>query len=108
PGPRVVVPTSVRLEVHSAQLPDLAPVVDARLEAFRLLVLTDLEPVLDEDDSGFNHAALPERTQFQEPLYLALGAEPHHALDASAVVQTAIEIGDLAACGIMLDVALQV
>ena len=47
-GAGVVVPVRVRLEVHVRQLPDLARVVDPALQPPRLLVLTDLEPVLEE------------------------------------------------------------
>src|SRR5215469_9839862 len=108
PGAREIVPASVRLEVHRTQLPDLARIVDARLEAARLLVLADFEPVLDENDAGLDHAAFPYGTQLQKPLHLMFGAESHDALDTGAVVPAAIEDDYLAARGKALHVALQI
>jgi hypothetical protein len=52
PKPRQIVP----IEVHLGELPDLAPVVDARLEPFRLLVWADLEPILEK-----HHSRLDDR-----------------------------------------------
>src|SRR6478609_5636633 len=46
PGTGVVVPAAVGLEVHVRQLPDLAGIVDAALDAAGLFVGADLQPVL--------------------------------------------------------------
>ena len=48
PGAREVVPAPVRLEVHRAQLPYFAAVVDTRFKTPSLLFLTDLEPILNQ------------------------------------------------------------
>src|ERR1700730_18016455 len=45
PCARVVVPAPMCLEVHRAQLPDFAPIVDPRNETASLLLLANLEPV---------------------------------------------------------------
>ena len=63
PGAREVVPAPVRLEVHRAQLPKLAAVVDPRFKPTSLLFLTDLEPILDKDNSRLNDDPLPQRTK---------------------------------------------
>src|SRR5208337_5190091 len=73
-----------------------------------LLLLTDLEPVLDEDDAGVDDRLLHLRRDFEEPLHLLHGAELHHALDAGTIVPAAVEENDLACGGKMLHVALDV
>ena len=108
PGPRVVVPAGVRLDVHVGQLPDLARVVDPPLEPARLLLGADLEPVLDEDDPAVDHRLLDGRHLLQEPVRLLGRAEAHHPLDAGAVVPAAVEDHDLAGRREVADVALDV
>ena len=107
-GPGVLDPLLARLEVHRAQLPAPHRVVDAGLEAPLLLVVGDGEPVLDEDDPGADEHALELRAGAHELLVLLLGAEPHDALDAGAVVPGAVEQDDLAGGGQVGDVALEV
>jgi hypothetical protein len=46
-GAGIVIPPAVRVEIHRRELPDLARVVDPRLEAASLLLLAHLEPVLE-------------------------------------------------------------
>src|ERR1700759_3907674 len=41
-GPRVLIPAAVGLEVHRRELPDLARIVDTRLDSSCLFLLTDL------------------------------------------------------------------
>src|SRR5215472_11074707 len=48
-GARIVVPAVIGLDVHRRELPDLARILDAVLEAPRLLLWAHLEPILDED-----------------------------------------------------------
>src|SRR5262249_52697615 len=52
--PRVVVPASVRFEVHWAQLPLPQWVVDTSGKPSFLLVLSDLQPDFDQDDTGID------------------------------------------------------
>jgi hypothetical protein len=50
---RVVEPPAVGFEIHRRELPELSRIVDAALEAARLLLGRDLEPVLhDALDAG--------------------------------------------------------
>ena len=51
---------------------------------------------LISDDAAVDDVLLEQRAQLQEPLVLLVGAEPHHVLDAGAVVPAAIEDDDLA------------
>ena len=98
----------VRRQIHVRQLPDLAGVVDAALEAARLLVGAHLEPVLHEMDARVDHRLLDRRDLLEEPLRLLLGAEPHHGLDAGAVVPAPVEDHDLTGGGQVRDVPLHV
>ena len=93
---RVLVPLGARRQVHGAQLPLPQRIVDARPEPPLLLLVADLEPELDEDDAAVDDVLLEHRAQLEEPLVLLVGAEPHHVLDAGAVVPAAVEDHDLA------------
>src|SRR5580704_3004920 len=93
--PRVVEPVGIRFEIHVGQLPDLAPVVDAPLQAPRLLFGADLQPILQQNDPGIDDELLEYGHHLQEAFGLLLGAEPHHALDPGSVVPAAVEDHDL-------------
>src|SRR5580704_18447276 len=93
--PRVVEPAGIRFEIHVGQLPDLAPVVDAPLQAPRLLFGADLQPILQQNDPGIDDDLLEYGHHFQEAFGLLLGAEPHHTLDPGSVVPAAVEDHDL-------------
>ena len=56
-------------------------------------------------DAVVDEHLLEDRRLHQEALVLLLGAEPHHPLDAGAVVPGAVEHHDLTAGGQVLDVA---
>ena len=105
---RIIEPAAVRLEVHVAQLPGLAVVVDALLEPTRLFVRCDLEPVLEQAHAGIDDCLLDQRDRLEELLGLLLGAEPHDALDAGAVVPAAVEDHDFAGGRQVGQVSLQV
>jgi hypothetical protein len=107
-GPPVVVPPAVGLEVHVRQLPDLARIVDAALQAAGLLLFAHLEPVLDEDDARVDHRLLDCGQHGEEALRLLFGAEAHDALDPGPVVPAAVEDDDLPRGGEVRDVALHV
>ena len=107
-GPRVVDPAGPRLQVHLAELPALARVVDALLEPALLLIVADREPVLDEDDARPEEHGLERRGRPQELLVLLVGAEAHDPLDAGPVVPAAVEEHDLAGRRQLGDVALEV
>ena len=72
-GSRVVVPASMRFQVHRAQLPDLPAVGNAVLEATVLLLLADFQPVLDQDDALPGDETLNARGMLQEFLVLLVG-----------------------------------
>src|SRR5205823_3206626 len=90
------------------ELPELARVFDSALEAPRLFLGADLEPVLQKDDPRVDHRLLERGNDFEEALDLLLGAEPHDALDAGPVVPAAIEDDDLTRGREVPDVALHV
>ena len=77
-------------------------------EPARLLLLADLEPVLQQDDAGFDDRLLDGGRHLKEALRLLLGAEAHHALDAGAVVPAPVEDHDLARGRQMRQIALDV
>src|SRR6185312_1033470 len=90
------------------ELPGLPGVVDAALEATRLLVGAHLEPVLDEVDARVDHRLLDRRYLLEEPLRLLFGAEAHDPFDAGAVVPAPVEDHDFATGGELRDVPLHV
>ncbi len=55
---RIVVPAAEGLEVHRRQLPDLARVVDPRLEPAGSRLLAHLQPIFDQDDPGLDDGLL--------------------------------------------------
>src|SRR6516165_6988491 len=85
-GTGIVVPTTVRLKVHWAELPDLARVPCPVLEPAGLLVLAGLKPVLNDLDPASDECLLHHRYVLQKPLVLVLGSEAHDPVDAGAVV----------------------
>src|SRR5262249_11494555 len=107
-GARVLDPVLARLQVHWAELPSLDGVVHALDETLLLLLVVHREPVLEEVDARAHQHLLEERTRSQELVVFLLGAEPHDALDAGAVVPAAIEEDDLAARRQVRDIALEI
>src|SRR3954447_5866641 len=95
-------------EIHRAELPDLAVVVDTLKEALGLVLLADLEPVFDEDDSGIDDRVFNIGHIVEKGTHLLIGGEAHHTLDAGTVVPAPVQQGNLAAGRQMLYVALQV
>src|SRR4030095_3722677 len=95
---RVVVPAPVGLEIHRRKLPELATICDARLESPSLFLLTDLQPVLEQDDARVHDRSFEIRGHGEEGLDLLLAGKSHDFLDAGTVVPAAIEDHDLAAC----------
>src|SRR6516225_11545956 len=65
-GTRVLVPLTAGFEVSRAQLPLPQRILDAGLEAPRLLRLIHLEPVLDQQNSVPNHDFFERRTKCEE------------------------------------------
>src|SRR5206468_3815602 len=103
---RILVPATIGLEVHRAELPLLERIVDPRFEALILFLLVDLEPQLDEDHARIDEPALKDRRALQELLDVALFSVAHHALNPGAIVPTAVEDHDFACRWKMLDIAL--
>src|SRR5262249_50330989 len=83
-------------------------ILDAGFHAPLLLLLTDLQPELDQIDPGINEESLKRRNVFEKSLVLFLRAEIHHVLDSGAIVPTAVENDDLASCRKMLEIALPI
>src|SRR5438093_4324243 len=104
----VVDPARSGLQVHWAELPALAGIVDASKEARLLLLIADREPVLDEHDPRAHEHALELRARAHELVVLLVGAEAHHPLDAGPVVPAAVEQHHLARRRQVLNVALEV
>ena len=75
-GAGIVVPTTVRLKVHRAELPYLARVLRPVLEAASLFFLADLEPVLYDLDPASDECLLHLRHKLQKPLVLLSVANP--------------------------------
>src|SRR4030095_16325069 len=89
-------PAAIRLQVHRRELPDLAPIVDARLEPTCLFIHAHLQPVLEQQDAVFDARLFHQRRDRQKTLHFVLRGEAHDALDSSPVVPAAIEDHDLA------------
>jgi hypothetical protein len=107
-GAGILDPVLARFDVHRAQLPALARIADAVLEATLLFLVVDREPVFDEVDARAHQHLLEQRAGAQELAVFLLAAELHHPLDAGAVVPAAVEQHDLAARRQLGDVALEV
>ena len=101
-------PARIGFEIHVRQFPDLASIIDARFQPPRLLLGTHLQPIFEENDAVIDDDLLERGHHFQKPLGLRLGAEPHHPLDAGAVIPAAVEDDDLPRCRQMRDVTLSV
>src|SRR5207237_8104916 len=101
-------PAGIRFEIHVRQLPSLAPVIDARLQPPRLLFGTDLHPIFQEDNTIVDEALLELGCDLQKAPGLLFSAEPHHPLDAGAMVPAAVEDHDLPGRVEMRDIALGV
>ena len=107
-GFRVVHPPCPGLEVHGAELPALAGILDASLETALLLLVTHREPVLDEDDAGGDQHPLDLGTAAHELVVLGLGTEAHHVLDPGPVVPASVEEDHLSGGREMGNVALEI
>lgn len=68
----------------------------------------DLQPVLEQNNARFDHAALHHRRAVEELLHLLRRTKAHHPFDAGAVIPAAIENHDFAGRREMLDIALKV
>src|SRR6266480_2004478 len=93
--PGIFEPLAARREVHRAELPLADGVVYTRLEAALLFLVADFEPELDELDAAIDQVLFHHRSEIEKPPVFLLRAEPHHMLDAGAVIPTAIENHDL-------------
>src|SRR5262249_36356343 len=103
---RVVVPAPVRFEVHWTQLPLPERVGDASGKPPFLLILSDLQPAFDHDNTGIDDVFFHFRAKLEKMADLLRGAKSHHRSDAGAVVPAAVEDHDLAPRRKALDIAL--
>ena len=74
--PGVIVPARLGLQIHRAELPDLAVIFIALLEALGLLIHVDLQPVLDQDDARADDESLDQRRIFQKVSTCSWVAKP--------------------------------
>ena len=107
-GGGIFIPAVERLYVHRRELPDFTTIVDAIPQAALLLLRRDLQPVLEQNNARFDHAALHHRRAVEKLLHLLRGAKAHHPFDAGAVVPAAIENHNLASRRKVLDIALKI
>src|SRR6185295_12893303 len=77
-------------------------------EASLLLLVTDFEPELDQDDAAADDVLFDLRAELEKTPIVVLAAETHDVLDASAIVPTAVEDDDLTGGGEVRQIALQV
>ena len=103
----IVIPSSIRLDIHGAQLPLPHRIADTFQEALFLFLLPDLEPNFDQNDSAVDNVTLDLGTAFQESLMLLTRDEAHDILDPSAIIPAAIEDNDFASRGETFKVALK-
>src|SRR5580693_2724243 len=81
-------------------------IADPFQEALFLLLLTDLEPHLDQHDAAVDNVFFDLGATGEKTAVRFLGGEAHHVFDAGAIVPAAIEYDDLARGGKAFDVAL--
>src|SRR5258707_14072068 len=105
-GPGIVVPASVGLEVHRAQLPLPQRIVDSSAESSLLLLFSDLQPDFDQKYASVADVFLELQAELQETSMVLFGAKTHHIFDAGAVVPAAVKDHDLARCRKLLNVTL--
>ena len=96
---------TVNGEIEILALPsdDMAALAEPSI----LLLLSDLEPKLDQDDSGFDEPAFELGHIFEEFLDVLFLRVTHDPLDAGPVVPATIEDHDFPRRWQVLDVALQ-
>jgi hypothetical protein len=104
----VIAPLVQRLTVDGRQLPLLQRLLLAAVEAAKLLVLRDREPVLEQQDAGAHHHLLDFRCLAHELEVLVGRTEAHHPLNTGAVVPGPVEQNHLACRRQVLDVTLEV
>ena len=97
-----------RLQVDRRELPALQGIFQPLGEAIFLHRLVAAQPVLEQQDAVVDQLALEHRRVAQECGDLRIAGEPHHLLDAGAVVPAAVEQHDLAGGGQVRRVALEV
>src|SRR5262249_24060918 len=107
-GFRVLLPAPARFQIHRTELPLLDRVMDSHQEPEMLFLVRCGHTVLDQNDPGTDVHALEVRYRAEKLFDILLRAETHNALDADAVVPTAVEQHDLAASGKMRQVTLEV
>jgi hypothetical protein len=81
----------VGFQVHRAELPHFATVIETTKKTLCLFLLAHFEPILHKDDPIFNHCSFPGGTHFKKASYFIFAAKPHNSLNARAVVPTTIE-----------------
>jgi hypothetical protein len=107
-GPRVVLPTRERLQIHRRELPLPHGVRLPGAEPDLLLGVADGEPVLAQEDAVLHQQPLEDRALVQKPAVLLGGTQTHDPLDTGTVVPAAVKQHDLPGGRQLLDIPLEV
>src|SRR3982074_2545950 len=76
------------------------------MEPSLLLLLTDFQPDLDQDDAPIGGIFLDLRAKLEKPAMLLVAAEAHDVFDAGAIIPAAVEDHDLPGRRESLDIPL--
>ena len=106
PGARVVVPTTMRFQVHRTKLPALGRIFYPREEALVLFLFRYFEPVLQKDDALADQKALEAGTVPEKLPVLFIGTKPITYSTARAVIPAPVEDDDFTSGGQLFNVAL--
>src|ERR1700751_512863 len=74
----IFVPAPERFQIHCAELPLPQWILDPRFKSSLLLLLSDFQPILNQDNPSIHDVLLSCRAEFQKGLVLLLGTETHH------------------------------
>src|ERR1700752_2001443 len=77
-GARIFVPTPERFQIHWAELPLLQWILDPRFKSSLLLLLSDFQPILKQNNPSIHDVLFNSRAEFQKGLIFVLGTETHH------------------------------
>src|SRR5215471_5452837 len=106
PSTRIVVPTSMRFEIHRTQLPLAHGIFDPSEKSPMLLWFADLEPIFDENNLIVLHEGFEARAHAEEVVVLLIRTKTHYMLDKGAVIPATIEKNHFASSWEFLHVAL--
>src|SRR3954451_15727795 len=91
PAARIVIPATVRFQVHGAKLPCSHGIVNAFEKPPVLLLLADFEPVLDENNAVVLDESLEPWDHADKVFVLLIRAKTHHMFYQGTVIPTAVK-----------------